>query len=568
MHLRFLISLTILTLLLIATFAALQTAIAQGSDYATLIEIRDSLGNVNANSWSTGTGGNWSCAPNCPDLTLDKGDIITITAQAIDPNNRPLEYKFSVQPPGGCFQVLQDWSSSNTLQWAVDSPYIGPNVIVAISVRNDDGSDYQGSFMGDDYTYAIYDVNNPGVSPATLNEIHDSLGNVNTNSWTKGTGGGWSCAPTCPDLTLEKGKIITITAQASDPNDRPLEYKFSIQPPGGSFQVLQDWSSSNTLQWAVDSPYIGPNVIVAVSVRNDDGSDYQGSFMGDDYTYAIYQVFDPDTMPAYFLEIHDSLGNVNTNSWTNGTGGSWDVHPTLAISDVITFTAVATDPNHLPMTYKFARQNVGGSFETLQDWSPTNTYTWTVSRDDYGANVIVSIHVRNDDGLDWQGSSLGDDYTYATYQVLTVKETITQSGGSLYGPNADGSITLVVLPDTLSQTTTFSYTEDLSVYVISGTLSIIGDAFDLGALLLDGSAVVSFTRPISLIMGCGSSPIIDPETVVLIYYDSVTDEWIVVDSDPVQLGPCQFAATTTHLSRFAFVGSAANRLCLPTVIKK
>ena len=117
--------------------------------------------------------------------------------------------------------MVQDWSSSSSFVWNVDVADIGPNVVIAVSVRNDDGNDYQGSYMGDDYTYAIYEVTSPTISPATLTAVTDSLGNVNTNSWSKGTGGGWSCSPNCPDLTIQVDEVITISAEASDPNGRP-----------------------------------------------------------------------------------------------------------------------------------------------------------------------------------------------------------------------------------------------------------------------------------------------------------------------------------------------------------
>ena len=267
------------------------------------------------------------------------------------------------------------------------------------------------------------------------------------------------------------------------------------------------------------------------------------------------------------LEIRDSLGNVNTNSWTKGTGGDWPIRPSIAVSDVITFTAVGTDTNNLPLEYKFARQRPGGSFHVVQDWGSNNIYTWTVTRDDYGAQTIISVHVRNNDGQEWQGNSLGDDYTYATYNVLTIREMITEAGGSLVAPNATGTISLLVPLGTVSQTTVFSYTEDLNSYSIPDNLSIIGHAFYLGAQQTDGTTVISFTKPMSVELGCNPQTNVDTDTVTLFYFDDNSGEWLPVDQSPTIVGPCQFVAKTIHFTRFAFAGELRFVVYLPILLK-
>jgi hypothetical protein len=540
--------------------------VVKASAFATLVSVSDSLGNINTNSASKGTGLSWSCSPGCPDLVVQAGETIILTAVGTDPEGLPLQYKFSAQPAGGSFEVRQNWSADNTYVWNVSPADIGPDFGFAISVRNNDGDDYQGEFMGDDYALATYQVFDPAYSPATLVSLADSIGNVNTNSVTKGTGPGWSCSPYCPDLTVEVGETVILTAVGTDPNGLPLQYKFSAQPAGGSFEVRQDWSADNTYVWNVSPADIGPDFGFAISVRNNDGQEWQGPGLGDDYTYAIYEVVDPVYSPALLLEIRDSLGNVNTNSVSKGTGGDWPFHfrPSIAVSDVITFTAVGTDPNSLPLEYKFARQRTGGSFIVLQDWSSQTTYTWAVTRDDYGADVGISIHVRNDDGQEWQGTSLGDDYTYAIYEVLTVREVISQTGGSLMAPNSTGTMLLSVPSGAVSQTTVFSYTENLNESSIPDNFTIAGSAFSLAAQFTDGTPVVSFSKPVSIELNCGPNTLVDLDTVTLFYFDDQSGQWVALDQNPTTMGPCQFAATTTHLTQFAFA-SRLHRLYVPLV---
>ncbi len=125
---------------------------------------------------------------------------------------------------------------------------------------------------------------------AIIDEVVDSLGNVQTNSWADEGSGNWPGDVETP-IIVNVGDSITFTASATDADGGALEYKFAIQPPGGSFETKQDWSASNIFTWHVDASEYGSDITVLISVRNDDGSDYMG--FSDDYTYATYDVNDP-----------------------------------------------------------------------------------------------------------------------------------------------------------------------------------------------------------------------------------------------------------------------------------
>jgi hypothetical protein len=126
-----------------------------------------------------------------------------------------------------------------------------------------------------------------GIQP-TLTQVTDSLGHIQTNSWGKNTGGGWPGSVTTP-IVVNVGSTITFTATASDPDGKPLQYKFCKMAEGGC-PVIQDWSNSNTYTWNVTNEFIGPNIGVMVCVKNNDGVEWLGSYNGDDYTYCLYKV--------------------------------------------------------------------------------------------------------------------------------------------------------------------------------------------------------------------------------------------------------------------------------------
>jgi len=120
---------------------------------------------------------------------------------------------------------------------------------------------------------------------AWLTAIYDSLGNLNQNSWGKGTGGGWSHPKT---TTVRVGQQVLLSAIAISPVPEDIQYQFSVQRSGQSFEVRQDWSPNPNWTWNVVQADIGRGVVVNISVRRV--KDYYQFNDTDDYTYAIYTV--------------------------------------------------------------------------------------------------------------------------------------------------------------------------------------------------------------------------------------------------------------------------------------
>jgi len=120
---------------------------------------------------------------------------------------------------------------------------------------------------------------------AWLTAIYDSLGNLNQNSWGKGTGGDWSHRR---KTTVRVGETITISAVAVSAAVGDTQYRFSVQRSGRSFEIRQDWSTESTWTWGVAQADIGRNVAAMISVRRQ--KDYYQFDDADDYTYAVYDV--------------------------------------------------------------------------------------------------------------------------------------------------------------------------------------------------------------------------------------------------------------------------------------
>ena len=113
---------------------------------------------MQTNSWATDGSGDWPSSVNRPVLA-NVGNSITFTVNATDPEKGVLQYKF--QTPDG---IATEWSTSNSWTWNVDAASYGTNKVVMIFVRDSDGFEYYGNGLGDDYTYAIYEVKPPNLS--------------------------------------------------------------------------------------------------------------------------------------------------------------------------------------------------------------------------------------------------------------------------------------------------------------------------------------------------------------------------------------------------------------------
>jgi len=125
-----------------------------------------------------------------------------------------------------------------------------------------------------------------GSNQPIIVSASDSLGNTNTNSWAKGTGGDWPSGGLDASPTIYIGDTITFTINVKNSTD--LLYKFDYQPPGGSFITIQGWSNSNVCTWTVPKNAFGKWMCVMVQVKNNDGLNFLGSC--DDYTYLTYIV--------------------------------------------------------------------------------------------------------------------------------------------------------------------------------------------------------------------------------------------------------------------------------------
>jgi hypothetical protein len=252
-----------------------------------------------------------SAAPASPQTA---GTPVTITASASGCTPR---YEFWILPPGGSWAIAQAYSSTATFGWTTTGLAAG-TYNYSVWVR-------------DAASAASYDSYFPGT-PYTLTS-------------TTCTGVTASAAPASPQSA---GTTVTITASASGcPNAR---YEFWILPPGGSWTIMQAYSSSATFTWNTTPP-------------------------AGTYSYSVW-VRDASSAAAYDTYFAGTTYTLTTTPCTSVTASAAPASP-QAHGTTITITASAsgcTNPR-----YEFWILAPGGSWTIAQAYFSTATFSWNTT---------------------------------------------------------------------------------------------------------------------------------------------------------------------------------------------
>ena len=172
----------------------------------------------------------------------------------------------------------------------------------------------------------------------------------------------------------EMGAAVIWTAVATDTDNDPLEFQFHMDG-----NVVQDWSASSSWSWTSDKT--GTHVIEAKVRDGKHNSD------GDSSRSAVFEI----VPPANIAPTLTALTPDKESPQVTGT--------------VVTWTAVATDPESDPLEYQFALDG-----NAAQDWSASPTWSWTA--DQVGTHTI-EVKIR-----DGQHDPNGDSSQSASFEIV------------------------------------------------------------------------------------------------------------------------------------------------------
>ncbi len=247
------------------------------------------------------------------------GTAVTFTAAGAG-GVGPLQYKFLVQPSGGSAQMVRDWNATTTYNW---TPTTAASYTVTVWARSA-GVTTDAAQASAQMAYVINTAPPAPVTSATLTS------NVATPQ--------------------NAGTAVTFTAAGAG-GVGPLQYKFLVQPSGGSAQMVRDWNATTTYNW---TPTTAASYTVTVWARSA-GVTTDAAQASAQMAYVI------NTAPPAPVTSATLASNVATPQ-NAGTA--------------VTFTAAGAGGVG-PLQYKFLVQPSGGSAQMVRDWSTAATYTWT-----------------------------------------------------------------------------------------------------------------------------------------------------------------------------------------------
>lgn len=325
------------------------------------------------------------------------GDVIGFNVIATDPNSRPLAYDLSIKKScAASLESVSSWSTSSTnYTWTIESESQGLTstcVYFRARVRNDDGVEYQGPGKGDDSEY-VY------ISVASLHQPAQIGGiALYRNGVLTGNSNGF-----------HEGDEARIEVTANDPQGLPIEYRISLKNScSGLVTVLSNWSTTTTSATHIFGPEsVGLQstcVYFRVQVRNSDPIEHLGPGDGDSRHYIYFQIQGPLNPPS--INRIDATVNSSPRSPIG----------TLTVGDALSITAVASDPNQLPLEYKiYFKESCSASPVVVSNWSSTYQASVVLTGASAGLQntcVYFRVLVRNNDGQEYLGSGSGDASSY------------------------------------------------------------------------------------------------------------------------------------------------------------
>jgi len=243
-----------------------------------------------------------------------QGAAIFWKAEAEDVEGDKILYRFFLDG-----REVRKWSKTNSWSWLSQDLPPGDYQITVLAI---DGKHATEESSFDSIINASFTLSRPNQAPV-LQELK-------------------------PDKVSPQGKggIITWTAIATDPDNDKIYYRFTKNDG-----YVTDWSTSNTWVWDTSSEKPG---------------DYRISVQAKDGLHASKDSFDSSMEGAFALTLPNSIPQVTTLKS--------DRSSPQAVGSIITWTAIAADPDGDEISYKFLVND-----KEVGKWSSSNSWVWDTS---------------------------------------------------------------------------------------------------------------------------------------------------------------------------------------------
>jgi hypothetical protein len=260
------------------------------------------------------------------------GTGVTFTASGTG-GTAPYAYKWWAQRDGGAWVMLQDWSTTTAFTW---TPSMAGNYRIGLWARS--------AGVTTDLpqtTWQVSYVVTSGSAPAPQPPAPQPP--------SAGPMTGTSMVPSVASPQAG-GTTVTFTASGSG-GSAPYAYKWWVQRDGGTWFMMQDWSTSTTFTWTTS---VAGRYTIGLWARSA-GVTTDLPQITSQATYVI-----STTVPSVPM--------------TGATVTSSQASPRVGTS--VTLSASASGGT-TPYSYRWWVQRNGGAWVMLQDWNTSATLNWT-----------------------------------------------------------------------------------------------------------------------------------------------------------------------------------------------
>lgn len=315
--------------------------------------------------------------PQITDLYSDRpspqpqGTTVIWTAKADDPEDDALNYKFYLDG-----KAVTSWTRSNTWNWLSTGSPAGEHLI-SVWVRDGNHADKKGC---DCFMNRTFSLRSPNEMPALIDLLPDK------------------------SSPQPAGGSITWRVNARDPEEDQILYRFFLNG-----QAVTEWQKSGIWIWPTSGLPSG---------------DYQVKVWIRDGMHAAADRFDASKEALFSLADSNSVPSLNSFSP--------DLPDPQTPGSVVTWTAVATDPEGDPVLYRFLINDAAATA-----WSGSGSWSWNTTGMQDG-NYKIGVQVR--DGLhgDSEKADGSMDFTY-TLQSSNQKPAISSLEADKSSPQAQGA---------------------------------------------------------------------------------------------------------------------------------